>query len=314
MLATRILLGMVMILVLVGLAVLDIRVSDPQAGPAAMTVAAPWWGWPTVAAVAALGAWAALELAGNLRAAGEAPVRWWAVPVTVGLIVLPWVGRLESTRTGAAGVDATGPGCPALLWVTGGFLGTCLAVLARKRTDGAIRAIALTVLVFVYAGLLGSFLVRIRCLDAGPAGALLVLFTILVIKSCDIGAYLVGRKVGRTQLAAWLSPGKTTEGFAGGLVLACGVALAAWLAWGRWGGPALGSPPFSIMQALIFAVVMATVGHLGDLVESIFKRDLGVKDSGQVVPAFGGALDMLDSPWFAAPLAWWLLTMFGRVG
>ena len=59
---------------------------------------------------------------------------------------------------------------------------------------------------------------------------------------------------------------------------------------------------------------MAIVGHLGDLTASLIKRDVGSKDSGQIVPAFGGLVDLLDSPIFAAPVAWWLLTFWGRMG
>lgn len=321
MLATRLLLGSLMIVVVAGLAALDIAVSSPAAD-SAMHGGNAWWGWPTVLVIALLGALAALELSVILRRGGESPVTWWAVPVTVGLIVSPWVGHLLETRmTGAEllGVEMTSnlavfPGCPTVFWLTGGFLGTCLAVMARKRTEGAIRAIASTTLVFTYAGLLGSYLVRIRGLDPGPGGALLLLYVIFVIKSCDIGAFLVGRKFGKTPLAPWLSPGKTVEGFAGGVALSCAFALLFWLAWERWGGPRFGTPHLTYVQALLFAVLMATIGHLGDLVESIFKRDLGVKDSGHVMPAFGGVLDILDSPWFAAPLAWWMLTLFGRMG
>ncbi len=74
------------------------------------------------------------------------------------------------------------------------------------------------------------------------------------------------------------------------------------------------SPPLSIAQALVFGAVMAIVGQLGDLVESAIKRDVGAKDSGRVVPSFGGLLDLLDSPLLAAPVAWGLLTFWARMG
>jgi len=312
MLATRILLGTMMIVAAAGLVALDIWGSMPQAGTDPQ-VSSPFWGWPTVATVAALGVLGAVELTRMLRAGGYEPVGWWAFLVTVGLIGIPWLTHLQDRGDSMTAATPWGDVAPSVLWITGGLLGTCLAVLARKRTAGAVQAVAGTLLIFTYMGLGGAFLVRIRCLDPGPGGAALLLYTVLAVKSCDIGAYLIGRKFGQTALAPWLSPGKTTEGLAGGLVLACGVSAGAWLAWQHFGGDLLGPPPGIFAQALLFGAVMAVVGHLGDLVESAFKRDLGVKDSSRAVPAFGGVLDILDSPWFAAPAAWWLLTMFGRV-
>jgi CDP-diglyceride synthetase len=194
------------------------------------------------------------------------------------------------------------------IWLMAGLVGSCLLVLARLRTDGSISAMATSVLIMAYVGLLGSFLVRIRCLTPGPAGAILVLYTVLVIKSCDIGAYLLGRIFGRTPLAPWLSPKKTVEGFFAGLVLSCLVAAGGVLAWAGWGSWWLAAAPLTVPQAVLFAIFMSIMGHLGDLVESAFKRDVGVKDSGAVVASFGGFLDILDSPLFAAPAAWWLLT------
>jgi len=217
---------------------------------------------------------------------------------------------LAMRRTYAQQLEVLRP--VSLVWLMGGVVGTCLLVLARRKTAGAIAAMATTLLMIVFVGLLGSFLVRIRCLAPGPAGAVLVVYTVLAIKACDIGAYLLGRVFGRTLLAPWLSPAKTVEGFVAGLVLACLVATGGMIAWGAWGAARLGPPPLNMTQALVFGVFMAVLGHLGDLTESAFKRDLSVKDSGRVVPSFGGFLDILDSPLFAAPVAWWLLAVFGR--
>src|SRR5205085_511790 len=139
---------------------------------------------------------------------------------------------------------------------------------------------------------------------------------------------------GRHKLVPWLSPGKTWEGAAGavfGSVLMAELGMWVW----RWnaaghGGPALhvhpfgpGGPavhgettlaaaPLTIAQAAVFGVLMAVFGHIGDLVESAIKRNVGTKDSAHVVPAFGGLLDILDSPLFAAPVALWFLAIWGR--
>ncbi len=317
MLRVRLLLGTLMIATLVGLVLLDVRLASGLSNqPIAYTATPPTsananivWGLPTVIVAVLLAVFAAVEFAGILRQGGHRPIGWWAAVVSAGLVALPWVQTaLWPTMTGQAPPDLTRP--VTAIWLAGGLIGTCLLTLARRTTAGAISAIATTMLIITFIGLLGSFLVQIRCTAPGPAGAVLVLYTVMTIKSCDIGAYLLGRVFGRTPLAAWLSPKKTIEGFIGGLLLACGVAIGGAALWGAFGTEHLGNQPMSITQAIVFGVVMAIVGHLGDLTESAFKRDIGTKDSGAVVPAFGGFLDILDSPWFAAPVAWWLLTFF----
>jgi len=303
MLIQRILLGTLMIAALVGLMLLDMWLSADMPNRPGLEshlpagAAAHLWGLPTVAVAALLAVLATLEFGSLMRGVGHQPAVSWAAIIVAGLIVLP---RLEATRP------------VSLVWLMGGVVGTCLLVLARRKTAGAIAAMATTLLMISFVGLLGSFLVRIRCLAPGPAGAVLVVYAVLTIKVCDIGAYLLGRVFGRTPLAPWLSPAKTVEGFLAGLVLACLVADGGMTAWRAWGAAGLGQPPLNMPQALVFGVFMAVLGHLGDLTESAFKRDLSVKDSGQVVPSFGGFLDILDSPLFAAPVAWWLLAVFGH--
>lgn len=194
-----------------------------------------------------------------------------------------------------------------VLLLTGGTLGAGLLVLLRRTTAGALSSLAATVLAMLYVGLLGSYAVRLRCAWPGASGAAAVIFFILTVKSSDIGAYFVGKFFGRRKLAPLLSPGKTVEGTMGGVVVAVGVAIAALAAWSglrAWLGPA----PLNRPQAIVFAIVMAVGGQFGDLVESAWKRDVGLKDSGRVVPGFGGLLDIMDSPLLTAPVAWWMLT------
>jgi len=186
--------------------------------------------------------------------------------------------------------------------------------MGRKSTERAVAAIASTLLIMVYLGLLGSFLIRIRCFQPGPDGAALVLYVILTIKAGDIGAYLTGRFLGKHPLIAWLSPKKTIEGFAGAIVLSCVVASVGEAIWALKGPKLIGSPPLHLSQAIIFGALMAFTGHLGDLAESLIKRDMGVKHSAHMIPAFGGLLDVFDSLLFAGPVAWWLLTTFAKTG
>ena len=301
MLKQRLIYGSLMIAAIVGIVVLDAWLSKTALVKAA--------GEPTVLLrcalpitllVVFLAVLATYEMARLCQSAGFRPAVHWAALVSAGLAFIPW---LEMQNLGSRVVL---PINLSLWWITGGLLGTCLALLLRQTTERALSNMALTVFSMAYLGLLGSFAVRIRCLQMGPAGAALVVYFILTVKSSDIGAFFTGRAVGRHKLIPWLSPGKTIEGAAGAVVIASVVAACGMLLWRQF--PSLGPAPLGFAQALLFGAVMAVAGHLGDLIESAFKRDMGVKDSGQVVPAFGGLLDILDSPLFSAPIAWFWFT------
>lgn len=127
---------------------------------------------------------------------------------------------------------------------------------------------------------------------------------IFVPKSCDIGAYFTGRLLGRHRMTPVLSPKKTWEGAAGGLAVAMMVAVAL----DRLG-------PASLLQGCVFLEVgfgltVGLAGMLGDLAESLLKRDCQKKDASQVVPGFGGILDVVDALLFAAPVAYlWLVVL-----
>jgi len=122
---------------------------------------------------------------------------------------------------------------------------------------------------------------------------------LLVVKSTDIGAFFGGRALGKHKLIAWLSPGKTWEGLACGLLTA-GVVGACF-------APAI--PQMNVFQAGLFGVLIGGIGQVGDLLESMMKRDAEVKDSGTLVPGFGGVLDIIDSPLLAAPFAYLVFSL-----
>lgn len=139
-----------------------------------------------------------------------------------------------------------------------------------------------------------------------PDGALWIVFLLLLIWSADTGAYFAGRAFGRHRLAPRTSPGKTWEGLLGGGLLA---GLAGW-AFVHWAAPE--GPPVGPLVALGLAVVLVSV--VGDLFESMLKRQYGVKDSGTLLPGHGGLLDRVDSltagaPVLVAGLAWWQATI-----
>lgn len=142
----------------------------------------------------------------------------------------------------------------------------------------------------LYIGLLMSFVVRLRYV---ADGLLPLMMMLVVVKMTDIGAYTVGRSYGKTKMAPKLSPGKTWEGFAGGMCFAVLSAFA--FIW--YNAPTL-------LGFLLFGLVIGLVGTLGDLVESLLKRDFARKDSSTWMPGFGGVLDLIDSPLLAAPVAW----------
>ena len=171
------------------------------------------------------------------------------------------------------------------------------AIVATRghRVDGIGGACAFAALSYALIGLsLGSWVALRSATDAWTLAAV-----ILVVKSSDIGAYFTGHAIGRHKLIPWLSPGKTWEGFFGGMALAAGVGSAV----GVWGG----LPAIDLRTGLSLGAVMGIVGPFGDLLESALKRGAGMKDSGRIIPGMGGLFDVLDSLLLAGPVAWLLI-------
>lgn len=188
------------------------------------------------------------------------------------------------------------------------FMATFLAESARFDKPGrAVASIAGTLFIVAYVGLLGSFVVQMRWLDGCKHGLMPLAFLIASAKGADIGAYTVGRLAGRHKLWPSLSPNKTIEGAIGGLVFALCAALAVeWMA-----RSSISLSGVGWRAAVCFGLVLGVVGQLGDLMESMIKRDCQKKDASAVVPGFGGVLDVLDSILFAAPVAYGLWLFFG---
>ena len=178
----------------------------------------------------------------------------------------------------------------------------CVEMATYREPGSAVTRVALTVWVVAYLGVLPSFLAQLRWLpatDSNPSrGVTAIALAIFVPKACDIGAYFTGRLVGRTPMTPVLSPKKTWEGLAGGLALAVLVAVLM-----NYFLPVLANAAL----AAGFGFTVGGAGVLGDLAESLIKRDCRRKDASQVVPGFGGVLDVVDSILFAAPVAYWWL-------
>jgi phosphatidate cytidylyltransferase len=303
----RILYGTLLTAAMTAILLLDAWVAGRTPPPAAAA-----WTWRLLrAGTITAGLFTLIALAGGLelgrllKGMGHRPAIGWGCLAIVALIAAPWAASLSAIDEAArAGLEARLT--LGLLFVA--VAGTGLAVLVRRDPAGGAMGVATSIVMFVYVGLLGSFAVRLRCQLPGSTGVWMVLCWLAVTKLTDIGAYFTGVLWGRTKLIPAVSPGKTVEGLVGGILLAVvGSALAGWIGdimaleqrvwpWPAWPG------------SLVFGLLIALVGQLGDLMESLFKRAADRKDSGAVVPAFGGVLDLMDSPLLTAPLAWWVLT------
>jgi phosphatidate cytidylyltransferase len=170
----------------------------------------------------------------------------------------------------------------------------------------SIERMAVTLWVVVYLGLLPCFFAQLRWLfSAEPAvwGSMALALAIFVPKSCDVGAYFTGRLLGRHRMAPVLSPKKTWEGAAGGLIAAVLAAVAI----DRFGSVAVLREDW--LLEIGFGLVVGTAGMLGDLAESLIKRDCQSKDASHAVPGFGGVLDVVDAILFAAPPAYGWFTL-----
>jgi phosphatidate cytidylyltransferase len=168
-----------------------------------------------------------------------------------------------------------------------------LYVLVRGTPWIALPWWAAIVAAIAYVGVLGSYLVLLRNLDNGENW---VLLAVLATWGADTCAYAFGKLVGRHKMAPGISPGKTWEGTAGGLVGGLAVVLA--LSWAL-------DLPVSAGQAVLLGMTLAAVAVLADLGESALKRGAGVKDTSELVPGHGGFLDRLDSLLFTVPLVYY---------
>lgn len=198
-----------------------------------------------------------------------------------------------------------GPGSrwePVLFTVLVVTLAAFLLEMATYRGNGGCTGrVANTVFVTAYLGLLASCFVRTR-FDISESGLALAA-AIFVPKCGDIGAYVVGRLVGRNKFSPLLSPKKTWEGFAGGMAVAVATAVGFWYLGGRE------LFRHGMVHAVAFGLLVGLAGVTGDLAESMVKRDAQSKDASNSIPGFGGLLDVIDSVLFAAPVAYLVLRL-----
>jgi phosphatidate cytidylyltransferase len=193
-------------------------------------------------------------------------------------------------------------------WILGAYTGVVLVFflveMARFREPGVVVVrMGLTLWITAYLGLLPSFFAQLRWIGDGnrdggvPRSTLALALAIFVPKCGDMGAYFTGRLIGRHPMSRVLSPKKTWEGAAGATIASVLTALGI-----NALGPVL---PGGWLPAVGFGLTVGTAGLLGDLAESLIKRDCRQKDASQVMPGFGGVLDVVDAVIFAAPVAYW---------
>ena len=174
-------------------------------------------------------------------------------------------------------------------------LGLCVRQFVSKNNPEAITAIATTLFGLMYVPWLLNFIQKINFFP-GIEGKFYVLHFILVTKFSDLGAYVTGSLFGKHKMIPRISPGKTWEGFAGAVVVSTLISIA----FSIIARKAL--PELTLLHATILGILLSSTAVLGDLIESLFKREAGVKDSGRLFPGIGGILDLMDSLLFNAPL------------
>ncbi len=281
----------------------------------------------------------AVELNHLLRSKGIESLTGVAYPMVLVLLLSPWLSAAGWLGDGPE--DLEGMFWP-MIWMAVGMIASGVAIVLRRETTGTLRDLGGTWLIIGYIGLLGSFATQLRCAIAMPlhAGPWLLLMVVLVTKSSDIGAFLVGSAIGKHKLIPAVSPAKSIEGAIGGILFSVLIAVGLFVilpqldtaalkamadrtdggkmglaidplglrftflaigeSAGRW-------PPLAL--AIVLGVILSVLGQFGDLLESCFKRDANVKDSGKIIPRFGGILDLLDSLLLALPAGWFFLTV-----
>lgn len=269
------------------------------------------WLLPVLVAIGVLGTGEVLHL---LQAKDYRPVRW---PIFAGNVLIP-LAASGPVLWALAGRDfpLAGPlgtfGWP-LVVLAGGAIAVIGAEMQRFRQPGtAVVHAALGVFALVYIGLLTSFLALLRLHGGHQWGLFALVSLVTIVKLADTGAYAFGRTFGRHKMTPLLSPGKTWEGAAGGVLTAC---VASWACF-KFLGPWLVTsgyiePPLA--ASLAYGLVLAAAGMHGDLAESLLKRDMQQKDSSTWLPGLGGVLDIVDSILVAAPCGYlcWALGLVG---
>jgi len=249
-----------------------------------LLIAIIWFGEPWFTILVAIwGLLAAFEFYRMVAASKVSPLTYFGLVWTL-FFILSRDSNLLSLLEPYFNLNLLTP-----LLLTSAVILSLIWLLLRRQKEGAFVGWAWTIGGILYIGWLLSYFVVLRGLDDGRNWVFLALFTTF---ASDTAAFFVGRALGKHRLAPRISPGKTWEGAVGGIIGAIIVSLLF----------TISTPlhlPLIHWQAILLGLLVSVFGQLGDLVESLFKRNMGVKESSKLIPGHGGFLDRIDSVVFA---------------
>lgn len=239
---------------------------------------------------------------------GYRPLRFEAYFFSAGLVTGSWFSyNLQQVSFGYD--ESLG-----MLWLAIALAYMFCAQAVRRGAQQVFVNLASTLFILVYIGAMAGYLTKLRMEIGGWEGPVLLVFSILVVKITDTGAFFIGSLIGRTKLIPWLSPKKTWEGLIGGITVAVLTAIFVGAALRNYGVTALQSGFASTTAGMLtFGLAMAIFSVAGDLCASLLKRDAELKDSSDMIPGMGGVLDVIDSPLLAAPAAWFFWTRLAQL-
>ena len=293
MLAWRIGISAVLIPALVGLFMLDHRAGEPAPYLLGLCIV-----------LAVRGIW---EFSHLVRVRSFEP-SFPVLAIGASLIVAAgWAGHVPVLPLGNRGNPAVSLAAVAVAFSLLVLVLFLKAAIRYREPGRTMETLGVEVLGLSYLGLLLAMTAQLRWVAGAQAGYYVLASLVISVKLGDVGAYTLGRLFGKRKMIPRLSPGKTWMGFWGALL---GAALGAWL-WLTFSPPLFGDAvkPAPAGWALLYGVILGLVGLVGDLCESLIKRDVGQKDSAPLFPGFGGLLDLLDSVIYAGPVAYvlWLI-------
>lgn len=267
-------------------------------------VALVWWGgWPLAAALALLGVIGAREIYDLARRQRIDPLDGAGLAAAAAIPLATYWAKGSETRWAEPALFA------GALWV---LVVLALATRLRGPQGRPLPAVAVTVFGALYASALPAFLIVMRHgANAGVRSwplAALVMFPLALTWICDTAAMAAGTTLGGPKVAPVLSPNKTWAGTIGGFAAAVVGALAL----GIWGLPRAGLR-LSAGELLALGALVGIAAQIGDLAESLLKREVGVKDSSAIIPGHGGVLDRLDSLYFVIPVTAALFRVYGLI-
>lgn len=306
MLRARLVIGPILIAALIGLFTLDAKIG--RSAPLLFVLCL---------FLVARSVW---ELAQLMRVRVFAPNFWLSMTGCLAMILAAWIPWWRDPYSAAGAVAQLGP---MLLVYTLSVIAFFLSGAMRYRQPGTtMESLGAELTILSYVGLFTAVTAQLRwVIPTGLASAAepanrdlgyLALASLVVATKCgDTSAFFAGRTFGKKKLVPLLSPGKTWAGAYGAVV---GSALGSW-AWLHWATPWLTHAQTGPWYwAVLYGAILGVVGLVGDLCESLIKRDVGQKDSAPLLPGFGGLLDLLDSVIFTGPIAYLLWLWLPLVG